>query len=128
MDELTGRIERVTYTNEENGYTVAKIAVRGRRDPVTVVGAIPSPQPGQELQLKGEWTTHPRYGEQFQARHCSVSAPATAIALPCPLFFEPLALQSIKTLRRMVLKLQFGRTLIPPPAENSVPKLFPMQL
>jgi len=81
MDELKGRIERITYTNEENGYTVAKVAVKGRRDPVTVVGAIPSPQPGQELQLKGEWTTHPRYGEQFQARHCSVSAPATATGI-----------------------------------------------
>jgi len=81
MDELKGRIERITYSNEENGYTVARIAVKNRRDLVTVVGALPSPQPGQELHLKGEWTNHPRFGEQFQAKHCTTSAPATATGI-----------------------------------------------
>ena len=81
MVELKGRIERITYTNEENGYTVAKILVKGRRDLVTVVGAIPSPLPGQELHLKGEWANHPRYGEQFQARYCTTSSPATSTGI-----------------------------------------------
>jgi len=36
--DLQGQIERVTYTNDENGYTIAKLKVYGQRDLVTVVG------------------------------------------------------------------------------------------
>jgi hypothetical protein len=36
--ELQGQIERVTYTNDENGYTIAKLKVYGQRELVTIVG------------------------------------------------------------------------------------------
>ncbi len=45
--ELTGQIERVTYTSEETGYTVARVKVYGQRDLVTVVGNIMSPTPAK---------------------------------------------------------------------------------
>lgn len=76
LEELRGQLDRVTFTSEETGYTVARILVEGRRDPVTVVGRIPSPTPGEILHLRGEWTTHPRYGDQFRVVSCRSAVPA----------------------------------------------------
>jgi exodeoxyribonuclease V alpha subunit len=72
---LTGRIEKITYSSEETGYTVAKVTVQGRKDPVTVVGNLISPVPGEILTMKGEWTNHPKFGEQFKASEFSSSPP-----------------------------------------------------
>ena len=43
LADLQGQIERITYTNDENGYTIAKVKVYGRRDLVTVVGNLYGP-------------------------------------------------------------------------------------
>ncbi len=64
--DLQGQIERITYTNEDNGYTVARVKVLGQRDLVTVVGNLIGPTPGEVLKMRGEWVNHPRYGEQFK--------------------------------------------------------------
>lgn len=77
LDRLSGQIERVTYTNDENGYTIAKVKVYGRRDLVTVVGNIVAPTPGAILKMSGEWSTHPRYGEQFKVVFYETAVPAT---------------------------------------------------
>ena len=67
--ELEGRIERITYSNEETGYTVARVKVRGHRDLVTVVGNLMSARPGEILWMRGQWSLHPKYGEQFKIVH-----------------------------------------------------------
>ena len=72
---LTGRIDKITYTSEETGYTVAKVIVHGKKDPVTVVGNLISPVPGETLTMKGEWTRHPKFGEQFKVSEFSSAAP-----------------------------------------------------
>ncbi|MDA3895199.1 MAG: hypothetical protein PF482_03510 [Desulfobacteraceae bacterium] len=36
--DVTGQIERITYTNPENGYTIARVKVRGEKRVVSVVG------------------------------------------------------------------------------------------
>jgi len=77
VEELTGQIERITYTNEENGYTVARLSVHGRRELVTVVGNLLSATPGEVVKLKGEWSSHARYGEQFKITHCQTAVPAS---------------------------------------------------
>jgi len=64
--EIKAQIERITYYNEENGYTVAKAKVGGRHDLVTVVGNLLSVNAGEVLKLKGEWHNHPKFGEQFK--------------------------------------------------------------
>ncbi|HSQ85375.1 MAG TPA: hypothetical protein VLM43_11690, partial [Desulfobacterales bacterium] len=64
--ELSGQIERITYTNEENGYTIAKVKIYGRYDLVTVVGYLMAPTPGEILKMRGEWVNHPKFGEQFK--------------------------------------------------------------
>lgn len=77
MIALTGQIERITYANEENGYTIAKLKVQGQWDLITIVGNIPSPSPGEILDLKGEWVHHPKYGDQFKIHSYRTTVPAT---------------------------------------------------
>lgn len=76
-ETLSGQIERVTYTNPENGYTVARMRVRGRREPVTVVGRFTDPAPGETLEITGFWKLHPTYGEQFEVRSHRSITPST---------------------------------------------------
>jgi exodeoxyribonuclease V alpha subunit len=81
LTELQGQIERITYTNEENGYTIARVKVYGRRELVTVVGNLMSPLPGEIIRMKGEWANHPRYGEQFKIVHYKTQVPASAYGI-----------------------------------------------
>ena len=77
LTELQGQIERITYTNEENGYTVAKVKVHGRHELVTVVGNILAPTPGEVMKMTGEWVNNPKYGEQFKVVHYKSVVPAS---------------------------------------------------
>lgn len=74
--ELSGQIERITYANEEDGYTIAKLKVYGQRELVTIVGNLMSPAPGEVLKIKGVWHNHPKYGEQFKITHYKTTVPA----------------------------------------------------
>ncbi len=76
-EQLKGTVERVTYYNEENGYSVIRLNVEDRSDLVTVVGNLPEVQPGESLRLEGRWTKHPKYGRQFKAEWCEQVLPAT---------------------------------------------------
>lgn len=77
LTDLQGQIERITYTNEENGYTVAKVKVYNRNDLVTVVGNLLSPNPGEVIKMKGEWVNNAKYGEQFKVVHYKSLVPAS---------------------------------------------------
>ena len=79
--ELTGQIEHITYTNPENGFTIAKVKTPDRRDLVTVVGNLMAPSPGEVLQMSGEWTRHPKYGEQFKVSSYRTRVPATVYGI-----------------------------------------------
>ncbi|HDQ72340.1 MAG TPA: ATP-dependent RecD-like DNA helicase [Chloroflexi bacterium] len=83
LDQLEGTVERITYYNEENGYSVVRLNVRGERDLVTVVGLLPEVNPGERLRLEGAWTNHPQYGRQFKAETCEQLLPATAEGIKC---------------------------------------------
>jgi exodeoxyribonuclease V alpha subunit len=66
---LEAVLERVTYANEETGYTIARVATdRSGPDLLTVVGPLLGAQIGESLRLTGRWTSHPRYGKQFEVR------------------------------------------------------------
>jgi exodeoxyribonuclease V alpha subunit len=81
LTELSGQIERITYTNEENGYTIARVKVYGQRDLVTIVGHLMSPAPGEILNMKGEWVNHPKFGEQFKIVEYKTKVPATVFGI-----------------------------------------------
>src|SRR5215475_6322583 len=74
---ITGSVERVTYHNEQNGYTVLRFLIPGHGEPVTVVGNFPAVSPGESLRLIGWWGTHPQYGDQFKTVEYAVTRPAT---------------------------------------------------
>jgi len=57
-EEIRGQVERITYFNEENNYTIAKVRIQGRNDLVTVAGTIFAATPGEGLQLRGQWSRH----------------------------------------------------------------------
>lgn len=77
MTTLEGVLERIVFFNEENGYTVARLQVAGHRDLVTMVGSMPLPNPGETLRLTGEWTTDPKFGQQFRVSSCLSVLPST---------------------------------------------------
>ncbi len=77
LTNLQGQIERITFTNEETGYTVAKIKVYGRRELVTIIGSMVNLTPGEIIKMKGEWTNNPKYGEQFKIVFCETTTPAS---------------------------------------------------
>lgn len=77
LTELQGQLERITYHNEDNHYTIARLRVQGQRDLVTVVGNLVTVAPGEVLRLKGSWEIHPKYGEQFKILSYESVVPAT---------------------------------------------------
>jgi hypothetical protein len=75
---LDAVLERITYANEETGYTIARVATdRSGTDLLTVVGSLLGVQPGESLRLVGRWGSHPRYGRQFEVDSFTTVLPAT---------------------------------------------------
>ncbi|MBM7439074.1 ATP-dependent RecD-like DNA helicase [Streptomyces sp. HB132] len=75
---LEGVLERITYANEENGYTVARVDTgRGAGDLLTVVGSLLGAQPGESLRMEGRWGSHPQFGRQFTVENYTTILPAT---------------------------------------------------
>jgi exodeoxyribonuclease V alpha subunit len=74
---LDAVLERITYANEETGYTVARVATGRSSDLLTVVGPLLGAQPGESLRLRGRWASHPQYGRQFQVETYDTVLPAT---------------------------------------------------
>jgi exodeoxyribonuclease V alpha subunit len=74
---LDAVLERITYANQETGYTVARVATDRSSDLLTVVGPLLGAQPGESLRLRGRWASHPQYGRQFQVETYTTMLPAT---------------------------------------------------
>ena len=70
-------VERITYQNEKNGYSVIKCRARGFTDLVTVVGNMPEVHIGAVLTLTGTWKVNPKFGRQFTAETFEETLPAT---------------------------------------------------
>ena len=63
MAVLEAVLERITYANEDTGYTIARVATeRTGPDLLTVVGPLLGAQVGESLRLTGQWGSHPKYG------------------------------------------------------------------
>ena len=81
MTQLRGIVDRITFQNEENGYTVARLQVEGlaayNNRPATIVGEMLSINPGETVVLDGEWTTHKQYGAQFKIASYQTVYPST---------------------------------------------------
>lgn len=78
---LEGVLERVVFANEENAWSVVRIAVPASRDQVTAVGNLLGVQPGESLRLSGEWIEDPKYGRQFKVSSYKTVAPSTVAGI-----------------------------------------------
>jgi exodeoxyribonuclease V alpha subunit len=87
-EQISGSVERITFYNPENGYSVIRLKpdnrgmlpfkyASGRDALITVVGNLPELNPGEWVKLTGKWTAHSQYGRQFTAEQCEQSVPAT---------------------------------------------------
>ena len=73
---LEGSVDHITFYNPETGFTVLRLRVRGRREPVVVVGPLPAVQPGESLALEGAWRTDRVHGAQFHPQRVVVRPPS----------------------------------------------------
>ena len=81
MEQLRCVVERITFQNEQNGYSVIKCMAKGFTDLVTVVGAMPDVHVGSVLTLTGSWHVDARYGRQFAMETYEETLPATAYGI-----------------------------------------------
>lgn len=76
-EHLSGSVDRVTFHSGGSGFCVLRVKVKGRRDPVTVIGAAASITPGEYIDCIGIWQNDKTHGLQFKAHHLKVVPPAT---------------------------------------------------
>ena len=74
---ITVLVERITYSNPQNGYSVLRATSKGYPDGITVVGNFGPVHPGEELRVYGTWTCHPQFGLQFHSFKYTTMKPAT---------------------------------------------------
>lgn len=81
MDMLRCVVERITFQNDENGYTILKGKAKGYRELVTVVGPMPSVVVGSVLSLQGFWKNDSKFGSQFIVESFEETLPATVYGI-----------------------------------------------
>jgi exodeoxyribonuclease V alpha subunit len=74
---LTGRIERITYYNRDNHFTIARLSSDENQGAITIKGTMPNPTVGETIEVRGRWETHPRYGQQLHFSSFTGLLPAT---------------------------------------------------
>ena len=74
---LEGSIERISFHNEENHFTIARMKIKGERDTIPVIGHLFSVTPGEVLKISGYFEQHPKYGRQLRIESYESIIPAT---------------------------------------------------
>ncbi len=74
---LEGELERITYFNAENYYTIAKLKTSKTNSIVTIIGTMSAVKAGQFLKIEGTWEIHPKYGQQFKIESYKETLPET---------------------------------------------------
>lgn len=75
-EDIEGTVERITYHNDENGYTIARLLQKDG-GLCTIVGQMAGVSIGESLRLYGAWSQHPQYGTQFKVERYQTILPAT---------------------------------------------------
>jgi exodeoxyribonuclease V alpha subunit len=80
MEDLNGTVDRFLFKSEESGFSVFVLQVK-KDQTIVVRGHTPALQPGQQVELSGDWVVHPKFGKQFEAHSCQVCLPSSALGL-----------------------------------------------
>jgi exodeoxyribonuclease V alpha subunit len=76
--QIQGILDRITFQNKDNGYTVARLLNQSKRkELITVVGFLSSVPVGSTLSLAGTWIRDSRYGKQFKLQSYEIVKPNT---------------------------------------------------
>ena len=81
MERIRCVVEKITYKNDENGYTVIKTRVKGYGELVAVVGYLADVKVGSVLIVDGNWKIDTKYGRQFVAEKWEETLPATVLGI-----------------------------------------------
>lgn len=81
MQKIRCVVERVTYRNEQNGYTVIKTRVKGYNDLIPIVGNLLDVSVGSVLTVTGDWKIDSKFGRQFVATEWEETLPATVYGI-----------------------------------------------
>ena len=63
MDQVEGSVADILYSNDANGYTVARLKIEDYTEVIT--GYMPGLTAGENILVKGEWKVHDQYGRQL---------------------------------------------------------------
>ncbi len=77
MEGITGVVERITYQNEETGYGVVKVRVKGFSELITFTGKFVSINVGTVIEAKGNFTINKKFGRQFSIIEYKENLPAS---------------------------------------------------
>ena len=77
-ENLAGLVERVTFHNEDNGFSVLRVKARGHRDLITIVGHAAAIGAGEFIQASGRWINDRTHGVQFRADFLRSAPPTSA--------------------------------------------------
>ncbi len=79
LEKISGSLEKITYRNDLNGYTVA--TVKAKNEKITVVGIMPFLNEGETADFYGNYTVHQTYGSQFAVSSFEKRAPENTAAI-----------------------------------------------
>lgn len=80
-DSLSGYVEAIIFSQQENGFTVARLKEAQKKDLTVIVGYLPSLQPGESIACKGVWKMHPSHGRQFEVADYTVEMPNDVVGI-----------------------------------------------
>ncbi len=81
MEEITGAIEHIVFANPDNGFTVAKIKEKNKRELTCIVGIFAELKPGETVVCRGEWKHHSSFGKQFEVKEHSITSPSDLVGI-----------------------------------------------
>ncbi len=81
MEKIIGHLESIIFLHPENGFIVARLKEVNKNDFTTIVGSLPSVQPGETIEAEGKWIFHHKYGKQFQIESYQISYPADILGI-----------------------------------------------
>ena len=80
-EEIFGYIERIVFQAEDSGFTVARLQEPKKQDLTTIVGKIPSLQPGETVRCRGKWKVDPKHGWQFDISSVEARRPEDIVGI-----------------------------------------------
>ncbi|MBM3191171.1 MAG: ATP-dependent RecD-like DNA helicase [Chlamydiae bacterium] len=80
-DQITGCVENIVFASEESGFKIANLKEPKKKELTSILGPLPTIQPGETLFCKGIWKHHPKYGKQFEVTSYEQSAPTDILGI-----------------------------------------------